>query len=337
MIGETVDSFFKGLGLSLAVSSPAEWAVHKYILHATPKSRRIIKFIEDSSRGHNDNHHGAYKGPAHYYRDITNENEIIHFAPGDVGVIAGISGLVGATIDATYSALTKKDLTPNTSDASFVTGFVTGTMAYYLTYEFTHHYMHVIGQRRLEINRVLGDTIQGGVENRDGNLRLSKPLLDDICNSVETQVDLNIKRESSDWRFDDSLVDRLKTQLEMGKTSKPSRTTAFYDDISPNDVLETTADTLLDFERKSPHSIVSRKVQSVLRSSSIFKYLDNHHFFHHFRYGNNLNVVFPAMDVAMGTKVNSSQRVLESETRYWLCPNSPDISPFVRKTKPMQV
>ena len=183
---EMIQSFIAGTAVSLSIGSPAEWAVHKYMLHASPRARRRVPFIEGSARGHNDIHHKAYNGPEHYYRDVTNEHEIIHFSPSDVGIIAAASAVVGAAIDRAI-ALAANAPEFKAENASFVAGAVAGTLAYYGVYEFTHHYMHVIGERRLAINRVLGDTIQGG--QRDGMLRFSKPLLDDICNTVEAHID----------------------------------------------------------------------------------------------------------------------------------------------------
>jgi len=72
-----------------------------------------------------------------------------------------------------------------------------------------------------------------------------------------------------------------------------------------------------------------RKIQKQFRSSPIFQYLDNHHFIHHYQWLNNLNVVFPLADYILRTKVDSSREFLEKEKLYWLCPNSPDKTPFL--------
>ena len=334
MIGDLVGPFSLGMGISLAVSSPIEWAIHKYLLHAMPKNRQRNKFIENASRSHNDNHHGAYKGPEHYYRDITNENEVIHFSKSDVGIIAGISAVAGGIMTSGYSAMKWQNL--DISDGVFISGVVAGSMAYYGLYEFFHHYMHVIGQRRLQINRVLGDSIQGGIEKRDGNLRLSKPLLDDICNEVEYMVDTSIKKRTK-FELEKGLIQRLDSQIEYNtKTRKEGISSS----ISSREVIDSTIDIMIEREINYRNRIGTqerinhwgqRKIQSFLRNSAIFRYIDNHHFLHHYRYGKNLNVVFPLMDFIMGTKTRSSKENLENNKKFWLCPNSPDVEVF--KTK----
>ena len=346
MGAEWAASFFKGFGTSLGLSSPVEWGVHKYLLHAKPESRRKIKFIDEASYSHHDNHHAAYKGPAHYYRDITNEKEVIHFSKTDVGVIAGIAAFVGGVIDAGYSLIAKGGLELEVNDAAFVSGVVGGTMIYYGYYEFIHHYMHVIGKRRLEINRVLGDEIQGGKKMRDGKLRLSKPLLDDICNEVEHKIDTAIRNDKgdADFFFEENLVQRLHEQIAYnGEDKNGLGMPAISPIFDRRKILDTTTHVMLERERnyrgnlrekEKIKSWMGRKVQSFLRSSSIFKYLDNHHFFHHFKYGKNLNVVLPLADYALRTKMDSSEAVLEENKKYWLCPNSPDVEAFkVKKPK----
>lgn len=341
MVLDMAVSFFSGLGASVICASPVEWGIHKYILHATPKNRRKSKFLSTAAHSHNDKHHGAYRGPAHYYRDVTNENEIIHFSKGDVATIAGCSAVVGGMMDAAYSILAQKDLTPNSNDAAFVLGVVAGTMGCYGCYEFTHNYMHVIGERRLKINRVLGDEIQGGREKRDGNLRFSKPLLDDLCNEIELQVDGNIRKRKESFYFEDFLVERLEDQIgyNIGRegTARPNMAVNSDDAL---EVLHVTVDSLLEREREYRGSLngkekvkdwIDRRIQRTLRASSLFQYLDHHHFLHHYKYGKNLNVAFPVADFIFGTKENSSRATLEQNKRYWLCPNSPDSELFVAR------
>jgi hypothetical protein len=73
-----------------------------------------------------------------------------------------------------------------------------------------------------------------------------------------------------------------------------------------------------------------RLVQRTLRESPTFQGMDNHHFMHHYRMRNNLNVVFPGADFLFKTKVDSSRATLE-EPKYWICPNSPEEEKFRRK------
>lgn len=327
-------SFSKGAITGFSLGSPVEWEIHRDMLHAKQPLRNKIPFIDKASRGHHDNHHGAYKGPAHYYRDITNENEVIHFAKSDVGIIATVSAVVGGALaSAFYLSGEEKNIE---GAIGFACGVLTGAMAYYGTYEFTHHYMHVIGSRRLEINRVFGDKIQGGEKNRDGKLRISKPLLDDICNSIEMAVD-DISAGSlyyTEKRYE--LAHRIKKNVEAN--IKNDVNIASFD---TDNLIHETLDVMLEREREVREHLsimkrfryaVEREVQSTLRNSSTFQRMDNHHFLHHFRYDRNLNVVAPAMDYMMGTKEDSSVKRLTEDKRLWLCPNSPEIEPFKRKT-----
>lgn len=330
MVIDLVGYFCLGAGVSATIGSPIEWKIHKDLLHASPKSRKKVSFIENASRGHNDNHHGAYKAPEHYYRDLTNENEVLHFSKKDVGLIAGISAVFGSAIDGAYSLISQKtDF--GVRDIAFVSGVVSGAMAYYGCYEFIHHYMHVIGERRLAINRVMGDVIQGG--DRDGGLRISKPLLDDICTAVEADVDRNFKKAKPVYRVteDKGLISRLHSQLDKNDANV---------NVSPSsgsEILHATAEEMLEQERTLRESMSTRKrarhrlnrsAQRLLRTSKVFRYLDNHHFLHHRYWMKNLNVVLPIADVALGSEVDCSREVLESERKYWLCPNSPDIEVF---------
>jgi hypothetical protein len=198
--------------------------------------------------------------------------------------------------------------------------------------------MHVIGQRRLSINRILGDTLQGN--EPDGQLRFSKPLLDDICDSIERKVDAyGAKEHPRTFSFEDSLIKRLEQQTtyNMDHTSQGEIKKPWVIQKSPEEVLTYITSAMLNKENDYLNSLskrkkfkhkIERKIQRYLRSSSIFEYLDNHHFLHHIRYTHNLNVVLPLMDKIMGTKLNSSRKVLEEDPRYWLCPNSPDKEPF---------
>ena len=330
---EMIQSFIAGTAVSLSIGSPAEWAVHKYMLHASPRARRRVPFIEGSARGHNDIHHKAYNGPEHYYRDVTNEHEIIHFSPSDVGIIAAASAVVGAAIDRAI-ALAANAPEFKAENASFVAGAVAGTLAYYGVYEFTHHYMHVIGERRLAINRVLGDTIQGG--QRDGMLRFSKPLLDDICNTVEAHIDYPYHFSDSD----SSLISRLNKQIEdNSQLPMKKRPKLAYKHQEGAAVLERTEIAMAEREQEYRRDLtlsesfrytISRRIQRTLRVSPLFQRLDNHHFLHHRYYGKNLNVALPLMDYLAGTKADSSFSALEENKSYWLCPNSPDTAKFER-------
>ena len=83
------------------------------------------------------------------------------------------------------------------------------------------------------------------------------------------------------------------------------------------------------------HAQPNARKKSKFINASSFGHNDNHHFLHHFKYNRNLNVVFPLMDFIMGTKTDNSVSTLETNIKYWLCPNSPDLAPFKRKLKPV--
>lgn len=338
---KVISSFAGGALAGLSLGSPAEWALHKEVLHASQKGRSQLDFIKYAAEGHNDNHHGAYKGPEHYYRDITNQHEVIHFSKGDVGLIAGVSAILGGAINRAYTLVSDQSLSQfDAGDGAFTAGVIAGAMGYYGCYEFTHHYMHVIGERRLSINRVLGDLLQGGKENRDGKLRLSKPLLDDLCNTVEENIDRVCSGKEAQASAA-PLVQRLSDQIRYNRLSshKPQLEA---DPQEASRIIYDTYDAMMDVEHDKRASLsapqlilyaLSREVQKNLRLSPTFQYLDNHHFLHHKYYANNLNVVFPLMDYLTGTKKESSKAHLESSKNLWLCPNSPDIQPFERKGK----
>ena len=343
MIIESIGAFCAGAAAGLSLASPAEWAIHKYLLHASPKSRKRIPFIEGASRGHNDNHHGAYKAPEHYYRDITNEHEVIHFAKSDVGIIAGIAVAVGAALERTH-AVVAENYQFDETNAAFIAGVLAGTMGYYGCYEFIHHHMHVLGKRRLTTNRILGDTIQGGTQHRDGNLRLSKPLLDDICNAIEKNIDratsVALFKASLNNTSKSSLSTRLTSQIEENYYSHQPKPSIAVGPDDASQIIATTYERMMESDRDYRATLstkdlmkyaLKRRLQKTLRASPIFRSLDNHHFIHHRKYGKNLNVVFPLMDSLKKTKAESTAAILEEIKDYWLCPNSPDTRLFDRK------
>jgi len=331
-----IGSYLIGLGIGIASLSLGEWLIHKHLLHA-PKSKRKW-FNRASSVGHNDVHHRAYKGPAHYYRDVTNENEVIHFDAKSVMTLIGGGTALGLVTNRLFS-LASGNSSFGYGDAAYVAGMTSAVTIGYLGYEVSHHYMHVIGERRLHINRLLGDKIQGGERHRDGKLRYSKPLLDDICNSAEEFVDSNIKAGHTDKSvFRNSLVKRLEEQTQFNLSKGGVQVT----DISLSDVLEQTARETLQREEKIRANLdlsqrlsyfVDRKIQRLFRGSDsligkYFRVIDNHHFSHHSSYLHNLNVFWLYADNLFGTKIDSSVKKLEDDKSLWLCPNSPDAIPF---------
>ena len=325
-------SLLAGAALSLGAASPAEWAIHKYMLHA----RKRNWLTRRPAISHNDIHHGGYRAPHHYYRDVTNEDIIIHFSPQYVGLIAGIATAVGAGI-ATVHNIASSGKQVGIEDVLFAGGVVGGTMAYYGAYEFTHHYMHVIGRRRMAINNELGNALQGG--KADDMLRFSKPLLDDICNAMEKNIDRGMRSHPQKYDYDPALVKRLDDQIRINADREPfgKLVRPHMERMDAYEALQYTTDIMISLEEKWKSGMtkwgrakywLERKVQSVLRNSKMYEYIDNHHFLHHFRYLKNLNVVWPLMDKLAGTKVDSSREMLEKDTNFWLCPNTTDKNKF---------
>jgi len=160
-----------------------------------------------------------------------------------------------------------------------------------------------------------------------------------VCNQMEFQLDRNYKRKKPEFHFEDSLIQRLERQigynLERQDISQPNMSADSDDAL---EVLHVTTNSLLERERNYRDSLntggkiknlFGRRIQKNLRVSPLFQYIDNNHFIHHYKYGKNLNVVFPISDIIFGTKEDSTISTLEENRRYWLCPNSPDVQPFV--------
>jgi len=324
-------------GLGFLIGKPvvdiAEAVVHVQLLHKPPGKRRF--FNRMSAQAHTD-HHKAYHGAKDYYRNARNEHEVIHFSGKNVATIAGISLGISAGVGALVEKVAPflPGVTPdNVSGYAVAAGFMAAAAVGYGGYEFSHHFMHVIGERRSYINEVLGDLIQGG--NRDGNLRYSKPVLDDICNAVEANVDRFARKELPErFSYKQSLVDRLERETESNR----KKGDAVVADVSLPDVLDTLTRTMVERERtlRASHGkresikyAVSRFTQRLLRTPTSpigwhFRWSDNHHFVHHSYWKKNNNVFGFLGDLVLGTRIPSSRKVLEATPHYYLCPNSAD-------------
>lgn len=301
-----IESLAIGLSATLGFSGPAEWAVHKYILHS---QTRPNSFIDSASIAHNDNHHGAYRAPHHYYRDLTNEHVLVHFSKSDVAVIASGGLVFGGTIGA---------ISPLSAIGTAI-GSAAATMISYGLYEFTHHYMHVIGERRLQIGRIFGDLAENG--NRTGKLRLPKPTLDELCSTVDERLE----GKNKPFIYQDNCEERLS---EYG-ISTPV-----------DELLDQTVQEMRTWEKQYLAKVepaeakkykTEQKMNRLLRNNTLFRKLDNHHFLHHRKFNKNLNVVWTWWDSLIGTKEDSSIETLLNNKIYWLCPNSPDEEPFKLK------
>lgn len=324
-------SYLAGVA-TITVAAPfVEWYIHKAIMHI-PKPNRDLKkadpliktiapvakkYIVDASVAHDDNHHGAYKGPSHYYRDDSNHDAVLHFSKKDIGAIVGLSTAVGTGISAVFNAITQQ---PQLLNGAFIAGTSAASFAYYAAYEISHHYMHVITERRHEISHELGELIEK--EPGSESLRFSKPFLDDMCNEIERAIDKNYKNPKKTITFSPQLVQTFQEQLRVNE------------DVTKNDIDETIfyqlTDIMLQKEREKRASLkplqkiqylIDRNVQRICRHHKGFEKVDYHHFLHHYRRMNNLNVVWPIADRVLKTHTDSSRAVLNKPKRFWLCPN----------------
>jgi hypothetical protein len=321
-------SYLGGFFASTTLASPVEWAVHRYMLH--PKSRNLIN--TRSAISHNDRHHGAYSGPEHYYRDMSNAHEKIHFSKKWVAIIHTVSAGVGIGV---YEGLTKIPALQSGYEGeqnAFVGGFITGIGLYYAAYEILHHNMHVIGARRHGINTVFGNRLQ---EVPDGKLRFSKPTLDDLCDHVEMRIDSGKNTRNR------PLIEQLEQEHLYNLTEGHHERVggkASLKKIRTEEALEQTVEEMRGKEHEYRSSLnffgrtkytVARFLHHQMRTSPAFQHIDNHHFVHHFQYYKNLNVVLPVADIILGTEIACSKEDLRKGKMYWICPNSPDAEKFV--------
>jgi len=321
------------LGVSaIPVASLSEWVLHKYGLHM-PKEKRAGKplYIINMAEAHHDEHHRAFKGPAHYYRDVTNEDAVSEFSANDHKRIRNYSvatGIAGAlAIDAIQGQA------PGLVTAVSAALFAGTAILYDHTYEFTHHYMHEIGERRLHINRKLGEYVQGG--ESDGRLRLSKPLLDDICTIIDNYVDKTTQLTREPFAFSPDITDKLRWQIAVNRERQrprietlPGSEAALLDAVTRDVCIEEQEKKRAWSNEETRAYDRERRIQRILRNSRTFQFIDNHHFLHHFKLNRNFNVVLPIIDMLFGTYEDSSKATLDEKQQYWLCPNSPDTKPF---------
>ncbi len=333
--------FATGFVFGMAAISPGEWAVHKHLLHAPARKRNLINY--KTTYSHHDVHHAAYRSPEHYYRDVTNEHEVIHFGKKYVLLIEAGMGVLGLLTNRVLDHATSVDPEFDRRDGAYMAGFLVAGIVGYVGYELTHHYMHVVGERRLGINRRFGDMVQGGV--RDGRLRYSKPALDALCNAVEAYVDEYIDAPLPDrFEFDGSLVGKLRSQTEENRRfpedARPHLVGGDLDGI----LQEVTRETILH-DREMLASLSKRERRRYERSRRrqlhyrgggsffprFFQRIDNHHMGHHIRPDKNLNVFTTWADRLFGTSLDTSVEELDRNRIYWQCPNSPDRTPFKRR------
>eukprot|EP00808_Paulinella_micropora_P023247 g8500.t1 len=355
----TTASIVLGCATSALVCPFAEWKIHKDIMHLLPPQRKGASlFAKKSSEAHHDEHHKAYSPPAHYYKDESNAHAISTFNNNHIALILTGAATVSGMLCGLHGVLNTGALLWCDAYSGFSCGFVSSTLAYYGMYEFLHALMHDIGRDKIAMGRILGHLIQAGLPDDlsnlstfqaktlecDGKLRLSKPLLDaiykDICDSCtggkgNGRVENGKRRVFRTW-----VVEEFKRQVAINRD-----VTAATVKLRPGEEeasLEAMASAYFSSgwadQRDNLAGPPSRNIgpfwiflEANIRAAPWFIFLDNHHHVHHLRFWKNLNVVFPLADYVMGTLHLSSNSWLNEpgNIKFWLCPNSPDLSPFV--------
>eukprot|EP00457_Paulinella_chromatophora_P009969 gb/GEZN01010053.1/.p1 GENE.gb/GEZN01010053.1/~~gb/GEZN01010053.1/.p1 ORF type:complete len:408 (+),score=44.18 gb/GEZN01010053.1/:19-1242(+) len=357
----TLSSLALGCGMALFVCPIAEWKIHRDIMHLLPPQRKHASlFAQRSSEAHHDEHHKAYKAPAHYFRDVTNAHAVSTFNNKHVVLIASGAALASGLLVSSHAALFSLSLTQ--SDYVFCMGFVSATLGYYLAYEKLHHWMHDVGTERLRIGGLLGDVIQAGLplptqplhsintqvgggqlrlsKPTDGQLRLSKPTLDALCRAIRVSAERRVANNAGADLTDpygEELLSEMAREVEANRARGKARI-----QLRPGQerqCLETVTDLLLkewslEQQGQKQTKLLSKPMvwlEQLVRTSQWFVMLDNHHYLHHLRFWRNLNVVLPFGDFLFGTLDPADQARLKSteNIKLWLCPNSPDTEPFV--------
>ncbi len=290
--------FLIGATSALGIAPFAEWAVHKYIMHQPP-SGRTNKLMRDASIGHQDDHHQSYRAPHHYYRDATNEKSVIHFSPKYVGLIAGVSTGVGLIVSAGIDYISEKYLNTQIPILETTAGFATGIMAHYAAYEITHHQMHVLGEKRQKIIESLEQKLYQKVPSDQERLRLSKPLVDDICEVVMRGQEIS-----------EGLEKRYEEQRRVSSTRG-----AKYSELRLQNLVDYARVMIKNSPPKGIEKVTSMAVEA-LRKFPLFKYMDNHHFLHHAHMGCNFNMVWPVADWLFKTQAKGKIAELEHRDNY---------------------
>ena len=136
MLFGLTSGFFGGIVLG----SFLEHAIHKYLLHSTPKLLRKSKYVKGMWQGHSVSHHGNYMPDDHYTQDETNKEEVLTFKWYEgpliviisTSVIFGISALVRYIIGLPFNPIMPE-----------VIGISIAFSLYYIAYESLHAIMHV--------------------------------------------------------------------------------------------------------------------------------------------------------------------------------------------------
>ena len=69
-----------GFASGAVLGSFFEHAIHKYLLHSTPRVFRKVGYVKGMWKGHAISHHGSYAPDNHYTQDNTNKGEVLTFS-----------------------------------------------------------------------------------------------------------------------------------------------------------------------------------------------------------------------------------------------------------------
>ena len=132
--------FIAGFCIGTVIGSFFEHAIHRYLLHSTPKALRKISYIKSMWRGHAVSHHGTYMPDEHYRQDETNKNEVLTFSWYEGPLIIIIATIFSFGAAAAIRALLDIKITLIMPE---VFGAGLAFTIYYIAYEGLHALMHV--------------------------------------------------------------------------------------------------------------------------------------------------------------------------------------------------
>ncbi len=131
---------FAGFISGLVLGSFFEHAIHKYLLHSTPKILKKSEYVKSMWKGHTISHHGNYAPDEHYTQDETNKNEVLTFSWYEGPLL-----IMAATAFVYFIATSMGSLLgmPFSSIMPEVIGAGIAFALYYIAYEGLHALMHV--------------------------------------------------------------------------------------------------------------------------------------------------------------------------------------------------
>lgn len=124
----------------IVLCSFLEYAIHKFLLHSTPKFLRKVNYIRSMWKGHVVSHHANYIPDDHYTKDKTNEKEVLTFSWFEGFLIVGSMTLITYGVAATVRIFVNL---PVYLFLPEVIGFAVSYAVYYVAYESLHAIMHV--------------------------------------------------------------------------------------------------------------------------------------------------------------------------------------------------